>query len=188
MDHPTITCALGLGKALAVPAASGTSRQHLPTTFLPHLPRRNTFTAVGHTITAVIGAGVLSLPYAISMLGWVAGPLCLGLFASITLYTSQLLADCGVINGLRQRTYTNVVETTFGRWGYLTIGWCVSRPWLLLTCRGLQALGGSQPHADLTLTSPHLCASLLSGCSTPTWCSRRWPTRSPADSRCSAWG
>lgn len=87
------------------------------------LSYRNTFTAVGHTITAVIGAGVLSLPYSISVLGWVAGPICLLIFAFVTLYTSQMLADCGVINGVRQRTYTNVVETTFGRWGYICIGW-----------------------------------------------------------------
>ena len=89
----------------------------------PRVARRNTFTAIGHTITAVIGAGVLSLPYSIAMLGWVAGPICLLIFAFVTLYTSQMLADCGVINGIRQRTYTNVVETTFGRWGYITIGW-----------------------------------------------------------------
>ncbi|KAL6767998.1 hypothetical protein ACKKBF_B37390 [Auxenochlorella protothecoides x Auxenochlorella symbiontica] len=114
----------------------------------------NTFTAVGHTITAVIGAGVLSLPYAISMLGWVAGPLCLGLFASITLYTSQLLADCGVINGLRQRTYTNVVETTFGRWGYLTIGW-VQHSNLVLTALAYQITGG----LSLQTVAKSICAA-----------------------------
>lgn len=30
-------------------------------------------TASGHLITAVIGAGVLGLPYAVSWLGWAAG-------------------------------------------------------------------------------------------------------------------
>lgn len=88
-----------------------------------HDPCRTTFTAVGHTITSVIGAGILNLPFAVSVLGWVAGPVCLLIFSLITQYTSQLLADCGVIRGVRQRTYTDVVETTFGRCGYIIIGW-----------------------------------------------------------------
>ena len=35
-------------------------------------PRRTgtTFTALMHVLTAVIGAGVLALPYAVAMLGW----------------------------------------------------------------------------------------------------------------------
>lgn len=89
---------------------------------LHHSHHRNIITGIGHTITAVIGAGVLSLPYSMSMLGWVAGPICLLIFAGITLFTSQLLSECGVIHGVRQRTYTNVVETTLGRWGYIAIG------------------------------------------------------------------
>lgn len=84
---------------------------------------RTTFTAVGHTITSVIGAGILNLPYAVSILGWVAGPVCLLIFSFITQYTSQLLADCGVIRGVRQRTYTDVVEATFGRRDYVIIAW-----------------------------------------------------------------
>lgn len=66
-------------------------------------------------ITAVIGSGVLSLPYSIAMLGWVAGIFLMLLFAWITLYTSQLLADCHIINGHRTRTYIEQVELVMGR-------------------------------------------------------------------------
>ncbi|KAL6766799.1 hypothetical protein ACKKBG_A37395 [Auxenochlorella protothecoides x Auxenochlorella symbiontica] len=92
-----------------------------------------TFTAVGHTITSVIGAGILNLPYAVSILGWVAGPVCLLIFSFITQYTSQLLADCGVIRGVRQRTYTDVVEATFGRRGYVIIAWVQHSNLILVT-------------------------------------------------------
>lgn len=84
---------------------------------------RGVATAVGHTITAVIGAGILNLPYAISILGWIAGPLILLGAALVTLFTSNLLAECGVIRGVRQRTYTDLVLTTFGRRGYIIMGW-----------------------------------------------------------------
>lgn len=40
----------------------------------------------------VIGSGILALPYAVAMLGWVGGLVALLLFAQITLYTSQV---CG---------------------------------------------------------------------------------------------
>ena len=73
-------------------------------------------------VTAVIGAGVLNLPYSISMLGWLGGPLTTLVFAVLTLYTSQLLADLYVVNGERQTTYTGLVQTVMGRWGFITIG------------------------------------------------------------------
>lgn len=50
------------------------------------------------------GAGVLTLSNSIAWLGWVGGVSAILLFASITLYTSQLLADCYFVNGKRNRT------------------------------------------------------------------------------------
>ncbi|XP_042449434.1 probable amino acid permease 7 isoform X2 [Zingiber officinale] len=52
------------------------------------------WTAIAHIITAVIGAGVLSLAWSIAQLGWVAGPVAMLLFAAVTLFQSSLLADC----------------------------------------------------------------------------------------------
>ncbi|KAI5074628.1 hypothetical protein GOP47_0010589 [Adiantum capillus-veneris] len=57
--------------------------------------RTGTFwTASAHIVTAVIGSGVLSLAWSMAKLGWIAGPICLTLFALVTYYTSLLLADC----------------------------------------------------------------------------------------------
>lgn len=82
----------------------------------------NTLTASAHIITAVIGAGVLSLPYSMASLGWIGGPICFILFAGITLYTAQLLADLYIVDGKRMRTYTMMVETVMGRPGKIAIG------------------------------------------------------------------
>ncbi|KAH7574703.1 hypothetical protein JRO89_XS03G0332900 [Xanthoceras sorbifolium] len=52
------------------------------------------WTALGHIITGVIGAGVLSLAWSIAQLGWIAGPLCMIAFAAVTIFSSSLLCDC----------------------------------------------------------------------------------------------
>lgn len=85
--------------------------------------RRGTvFSGVMHVITAVIGAGVLTLPSAMAALGYVGGTLTVVLAGLVTLYTAQLLADLYIINGKRQRTYTQMVLTCFGRKGEIAIG------------------------------------------------------------------
>ena len=81
----------------------------------------NTLTAFFHVITAVIGAGVLFLPYAMASMGWILGVISFIIFAAITLYSSQLLADLYIIDGKRQRTYTDMVDTVFGLWGRVAI-------------------------------------------------------------------
>ncbi|CAN0921080.1 Amino acid permease 6, partial [Linum grandiflorum] len=70
-------------------------------------------TASAHIITAVIDSGVLSLAWAITQLGWVAGPLVLMTFFSITWYTSTLLANAYrkvLLCGIAQ--YCGLVGTT----------------------------------------------------------------------------
>ncbi|URD92536.1 Transmembrane amino acid transporter protein [Musa troglodytarum] len=60
-----------------------------------HVNRNGTiWTAIAHIITAVIGAGVLSLAWSMAQLGWIAGPIAMVLFAAVTLIQSTLLADC----------------------------------------------------------------------------------------------
>ena len=75
-----------------------------------------------HVITAVIGAGVLTLPSAMASLGYVGGTLTIVLAGLVTLYTAQLLADLYIINGKRHRTYTAMVSTCFGKKGEIAIG------------------------------------------------------------------
>ena len=85
--------------------------------------RRGTvFSGIMHVITAVIGAGVLTLPSAMAALGYLGGTVTIILAGLVTLYTTQLLADLYVINGKRQRTYTQMVLTCYGRKGEIAIG------------------------------------------------------------------
>ncbi|CAN1185285.1 Probable amino acid permease 7 [Linum perenne] len=52
------------------------------------------WTAVAHIITAVIGAGILSLAWSVAQLGWIAGPLFIIAFAGVTYVSSFILSDC----------------------------------------------------------------------------------------------
>jgi hypothetical protein len=78
-------------------------------------PRRTgtMWTASAHIITAVIGAGVLSLAWAMAQLGWGPGLVAMVVFAAISYYTSTLLANCyrsgDPVAGKRNYTYTEAV-------------------------------------------------------------------------------
>ena len=98
------------------------------------------FGATMHVITAIIGAGVLSLPAAMVPLGYAGGTLCFIVFGLVTVYTAHLLADCYCIDGRRQRTYTELVDTVFGRKGEIAVAW-IQLVNLLLTAWPYQILG-----------------------------------------------
>ncbi|CAM6097147.1 unnamed protein product [Calypogeia fissa] len=84
------------------------------------------WTASAHIITAVIGSGVLSVPWSIGQMGWVAGLVTLFLFALCTLYTSRLLADCyrhpDPVTGKRNYIYMDAVKVNLSRRSYLLCG------------------------------------------------------------------
>jgi amino acid permease len=74
--------------------------------------------ATCHTVTAVVGAGVLGLPYAFSYLGWYAGPIFLGCAAATSYYTSFQLAGMHEHEGKRLNRYQDVGIAVLGRpWG-----------------------------------------------------------------------
>ena len=77
------------------------------------------WTASAHIITAIIGSGVLSLAWATAQLGWIGGIGTLVIFSGITLYTSNLLADCyrspDPVTGKRNYTYMEEVRANLGR-------------------------------------------------------------------------
>ncbi|KAL6658525.1 hypothetical protein ACP70R_004111 [Stipagrostis hirtigluma subsp. patula] len=83
-------------------------------------PRRTgtVWTASAHIVTAVIGAGVLSLAWAVAQLGWVAGPAVMTLFAFVVCYASTLLAECyrtgDPVAGKRNYTYMDAVRSILG--------------------------------------------------------------------------
>ncbi|CAO2182157.1 unnamed protein product [Urochloa humidicola] len=76
------------------------------------------WTATTHAITAVIGSGVLALPWSVAQMGWVLGPIALVGCAYITYYTAVLLSDCyrtpDPVHGKRNRTYMDVVRSCLG--------------------------------------------------------------------------
>ena len=90
--------------------------------------------AAGHLVTAIIGAGVLGLPYAVSWLGWLAGPVCMVAFYVITLWTATMLTDCYHVKGKRHTRY---------KWAVLHI--MVRRPAAgARVCCGRVVLGGGR--------------------------------------------
>ena len=74
------------------------------------------WTASARIITAVIGAGVLSLAWSFGQLGWAIGVATLLTFASITFYTSSLLVESyrSPLTGKRNYTYMQAVQATLG--------------------------------------------------------------------------
>ena len=87
-------------------------------------PRTGTvFTGFCQIVTAVVGAGILALPNAFAALGWIAGPLLLIIFATITYCCSLLLIDCCEHDGERHPAYYYVVKAAFpcSRWPRLSI-------------------------------------------------------------------
>ena len=57
-----------------------------------HPPQSKWWDATFHTVTAVVGVGVLSLPYAFSYLTWTGGLIALGITTATSLYTGYQLA------------------------------------------------------------------------------------------------
>ncbi|KAK7320812.1 hypothetical protein VNO77_30638 [Canavalia gladiata] len=94
------------------------AEDRVPQGSLYHISERTAWTASAHIITAVIGAGVLSLAWAMAQLGWIIGISSLLLFASATLYTSNILADCyrspDPVTGKRNYTYMEAVKANLG--------------------------------------------------------------------------
>ncbi|ESR65976.1 hypothetical protein CICLE_v10008211mg [Citrus x clementina] len=87
----------------------------------PFIKRTGTlWTAVAHIITGVIGSGVLSLAWSMAQLGWIAGPLAMVIFASVTLFATFLLCDCHrgpdpEYGPGRNRSYLEAVDMCLGK-------------------------------------------------------------------------
>ncbi|XP_048227148.1 amino acid permease 1 isoform X1 [Ricinus communis] len=75
-------------------------------------------TATAHAFTAVVGAGILALPWSVAQLGWILGSFVLVTFAIITYYTAILLCDCyrtpDPLTGRRNYTYIDAVRSLLG--------------------------------------------------------------------------
>ena len=108
-------------------------------------------TATAHVITTVIGSGILSLTWAISTMGWVAGPAFLFAFAAVTWYTSLLLTDAyrhPKGSGTRNRTYSQAVHAILGMHPLYSQKVCVRHTWHDTHCMPQVMLGNaSRLHA-----------------------------------------
>ncbi|XP_043703587.1 amino acid permease 8-like [Telopea speciosissima] len=86
------------------------------------------WTATTHAITAVVGSGVLALPWSVAQMGWIFGPLALVIFAVITYYTALLLSDCyrspDPVTGRRNYTYVGVVKACLEKKDVVICGIC----------------------------------------------------------------
>ncbi|KAL5125979.1 putative amino acid permease 7 [Glycine soja] len=114
------------------------------------------WSAVAHIITAIIGAGVLSLAWSTSQLGWIAGPVCLLFCAIVTYVSSFLLSDCyrtlDPVTGKRNYSYMDAVRVYLGN----------KRTWLAGSLQYLSLYGVSTAYVITTATC--LRAILKSNC------------------------
>lgn len=69
--------------------------------------------SVFNSINAIIGVGLLSLPLAFNMSGWIVGLILLTLTALVTAYTSKLLAKCMDYDA-SLITYSDLAYVSFG--------------------------------------------------------------------------
>eukprot|EP00730_Choanoeca_flexa_P017253 TRINITY_DN8285_c0_g1_i2.p1 TRINITY_DN8285_c0_g1~~TRINITY_DN8285_c0_g1_i2.p1 ORF type:complete len:449 (+),score=61.81 TRINITY_DN8285_c0_g1_i2:224-1570(+) len=89
--------------------------------------------SVFNLANSIIGAGILSLPFAFSLTGWGLGAIVLVLTVAGADFTIRLLLKCGEAS--QRRTYEGVAEAAFGRKGV----WFVSVAVILLNIGALTA-------------------------------------------------
>ncbi|KAL3139320.1 hypothetical protein ABBQ38_003657 [Trebouxia sp. C0009 RCD-2024] len=96
-----------------------------------------------HNVTAMVGAGVLGLPYAMALLGWTGGVIVLVLAYLISVWTLWQLCYMHEIDGRRMNRYHELGQYAFGK----TAGLWAIVPFQLIVMIGLDIVymvtGGS---------------------------------------------
>eukprot|EP01026_Neomeris_dumetosa_P050426 TRINITY_DN4421_c0_g1_i8.p2 TRINITY_DN4421_c0_g1~~TRINITY_DN4421_c0_g1_i8.p2 ORF type:complete len:251 (-),score=14.82 TRINITY_DN4421_c0_g1_i8:5-757(-) len=77
-------------------------------------PQGKWYHAAFHTVTSVVGVGVLGLPYAMSNLGWTAGIILLIVACAVSFYTSYLLISMHESRGKRFNRYRDLGQAILG--------------------------------------------------------------------------
>eukprot|EP01023_Acetabularia_acetabulum_P058183 TRINITY_DN6838_c0_g2_i3.p1 TRINITY_DN6838_c0_g2~~TRINITY_DN6838_c0_g2_i3.p1 ORF type:complete len:488 (-),score=64.93 TRINITY_DN6838_c0_g2_i3:164-1549(-) len=80
-------------------------------------PSGEWYHAAFHTVTSVVGVGVLGLPYALSSMGWGAGLIMLIIACSVSYYTSYLLVTMHESKGTRFSRYRDLGAAILGERG-----------------------------------------------------------------------
>lgn len=83
--------------------------------FVPNEKVGSVFTTSMHIICAVVGIGVLALPYSIAYLGWIAGPLVIFFFWLSTWLSSSMLSSLYLVDGHVYGSYHHLVNGIMGR-------------------------------------------------------------------------
>ncbi|WOG97289.1 hypothetical protein DCAR_0416629 [Daucus carota subsp. sativus] len=99
--------------------------------WLPITANRNAkwYYSTFHNVTAVVGAGVLGLPYAMSQLGWIPGLLALSISWIVTFYSFwQLIHMHEMVPGKRFDRYSELGEYAYGP----TVGYWMVTPQQLI--------------------------------------------------------
>ncbi|KAL6215548.1 hypothetical protein ACLB2K_014977 [Fragaria x ananassa] len=115
------------------------------------------WTACAHIITASIGAGVLSLAWAMAQLGWLAGIFILLFCTFAAGYASTLLADCyrfpDPVSGKRNYSYMEAVKVYLGGTMNKICGWMlyinlatIGVGFTIITAKSLLAIQKSNCH------------------------------------------
>ena len=79
-------------------------------------PSAKWYHAAFHTVTAVVGVGVLGLPYSFSYLGWTAGIFALIATLAASLYTAYLLSALHEEpDGTRHNRYVDLGRAVLGK-------------------------------------------------------------------------
>ncbi|KAH9626381.1 hypothetical protein KSS87_002189 [Heliosperma pusillum] len=123
------------------------------------------WTATAHAVTAVIGSGVLAVPWSVAQMGWIFGPLSLFGFAVITYITARLLCDCyrtpDPVKGQRNPSYMDAVKSTLGKrevficavaqftllWGTM-VGYAITAATSMLSIKRTNCYRTQGPDAD----------------------------------------
>ncbi|KMZ57076.1 Amino acid permease I, putative, expressed [Zostera marina] len=97
------------------------------------------WTATAHAVTAIVGSGVLALPWSVAQLGWVLGPIVLIFFSYATFHTACFLSDSyrspHPVNGTRNYTYMDAIRSFLGKKDVVVCG-CVQKTCQLGTMVG----------------------------------------------------
>ena len=82
--------------------------------YLPNDKVGDVLSTTAHSLTAILGIGILALPSAISYLGWVAGPILLVVFFGATVLSNYLLCSVYQVHGRTHSTYHTAVRDIIG--------------------------------------------------------------------------
>jgi amino acid permease len=78
--------------------------------YLPNAKVGDVLSTTSHSLTAIVGIGILALPSVLSYLGWIAGPILIAVFYACTMLSNYLLVSIYIVHGRVHSTYHYAVR------------------------------------------------------------------------------